>query len=122
MASPDAAEDVPPPALKRACQPRLILADDSSDSDAESEDFEKVPQRNLRVKPPVRRVERPEEGKALPVQRPVYYLSEVLSASKQNYPHYQKMCYGIYFAAKKVKQYFQEHTVIVVSTAPSARS
>ena len=44
-------------------------------------------------------VEQPEEGKALPVQRPVYYLSEVLSASKQNYPHYQKMCYGIYFAA-----------------------
>ena len=38
-------------------------------------------------------VERKEEGKALPVQRPVYYLSEVLSASKQNYPHYQKMCY-----------------------------
>ena len=33
-------------------------------------------------------VERKEEGKALPVQRPVYYLSEVLSTSKQNYPHY----------------------------------
>ena len=31
-------------------------------------------------------VERKEEGKALPVQRPVYYLSEVLSTSKQNYP------------------------------------
>ena len=27
-------------------------------------------------------VERPEEGKAQPVQRPVYYLSEVLSLSK----------------------------------------
>ena len=39
-------------------------------------------------------VERKEEGRALPVQRPVYYLSEVLSVSKQNYPHYQKMCYG----------------------------
>ena len=33
-------------------------------------------------------VERKEKDKALPVQRPVYYLSEVLSASKQNYPHY----------------------------------
>ena len=32
-------------------------------------------------------VERKEKDKALPVQRPVYYLSEVLSASKQNYPH-----------------------------------
>ena len=48
-------------------------------------------------------VERKEEGKALPVQRPVYYLGEVLSASKKNYPHYQKMCYGLHFAAKKLK-------------------
>jgi hypothetical protein len=37
-------------------------------------------------------VEREEEGKT--VQRPVYYLSEVLSLSKQNYPHYHKMTYG----------------------------
>ena len=34
-------------------------------------------------------VEREEDGKT--VQRPVYYLSEVISISKQNYPHYQKM-------------------------------
>jgi hypothetical protein len=65
-------------------------------------------------------VERPEDGKAQPVQRPVYYLREVLSASKQNYPHYQKMCYGVYFAAKKLKQYFQEHSITVVCTAPLA--
>ena len=48
-------------------------------------------------------VERPEKGKIQAVQRPVYYLSEVLSISKQNYPHYQKMCYGVYFTAKKLK-------------------
>jgi dsDNA-binding SOS-regulon protein len=33
-------------------------------------------------------VERSEEGKANGVQRPVYFLSEVLSPSKQRYPHY----------------------------------
>jgi hypothetical protein len=33
-------------------------------------------------------VECTEEGKELPVQCPVYYLSEVLTLSKQNYPHY----------------------------------
>ena len=33
-------------------------------------------------------VQRPKDGKSQPVQRPVYYLSEVLSASKQNYPRY----------------------------------
>ena len=65
-------------------------------------------------------VQRPEEGRAQLVQRPVYYLSEVLSRSKQNYPHYQKMCYGVYFAAKKLKPYFQEHPITVVCTAPLA--
>ncbi|SPT17712.1 unnamed protein product [Triticum aestivum] len=65
-------------------------------------------------------VQRPEEGRAQLVQRPVYYLSEVLSTSKQNYPHYQKMCYGVYFAAKKLKPYFQEHPITVVCTAPLA--
>lgn len=52
------------------------------------------------------------------VQRPVYYLSEVLSASKQNYPHYQKMAYGVYMAAKKLKHYFQSHPIKVVSESP----
>ena len=61
-------------------------------------------------------VEREENGKT--VQRPVYYLSEVISASKQNYPHYQKMTYGLYMAAKKLKHYFQEHPITVVCTAP----
>ena len=32
-------------------------------------------------------VERGEASNQRPVQRPVYYLSEVLSQSKQNYPH-----------------------------------
>ena len=63
-------------------------------------------------------VELPEKGKIQSIQRLVYYLSEVLSASKQNYPHYQKMCYGVYLTAKKLKQYFQEHVITVVSTAP----
>src|SRR4051812_20846749 len=39
-------------------------------------------------------VKREEGGKS--VQILVYYLSEVLYVSKQNYPHYQKMTYGVY--------------------------
>lgn len=57
-----------------------------------------------------------EEGKT--VQRPVYYLSEVISLSKQNYPHYQKMTYGVFMAAKKLKHYFEEHPITVVCAAP----
>jgi ribonuclease HI len=63
-------------------------------------------------------VERTEEGKELLVQRPVYYLSEVLTLSNQNYPHYQKVAYGVYMAAKKLKHYFEEHPITVVSTTP----
>ena len=65
-------------------------------------------------------VERREEGKEQPVQRPVYYLSEVLSQSKRNYPHYQKMVYGVHFAAKRLHHYFQEYPITVVCTAPLA--
>jgi dsDNA-binding SOS-regulon protein len=49
-------------------------------------------------------VEREEGGKT--VQRTIYYLSEVLFTSKQNYPHYQKMTYGVYMVAKNLKHYF----------------
>jgi ribonuclease HI len=63
-------------------------------------------------------VEREEEGKAYKIQRPVYYISEVLTPSKQRYPHYQKLVYSIYLTAKKVAHYFQEHSVSFVSDAP----
>jgi hypothetical protein len=35
-------------------------------------------------------VEKEEEGKIHGVQRPVYFISEVLSPSKQRYPHYME--------------------------------
>ncbi|KAK1607490.1 hypothetical protein QYE76_031163 [Lolium multiflorum] len=45
-----------------------------------------------------------------------------ITPSKQNYPHYQKVTYGVYMAAKKLKHYFQEHPIKVVATAPLAKS
>ena len=42
-------------------------------------------------------VERKEAGKEYPVQRPVYYISEVLIESKQRYPHRQKLVYGGFY-------------------------
>jgi hypothetical protein len=66
-------------------------------------------------------VERTEEGKELPVQCPVYYLSEVLTLSKQKYPHYQKVEYDVYMAARKLKHYFEEHPITVVSTTPLSK-
>ena len=63
-------------------------------------------------------VERKEEGKEHPVQRPVYYVSEVLIESKQRYPHWQKLANGVFMASRKLKHYFQGHPITVVSSAP----
>jgi hypothetical protein len=63
-------------------------------------------------------VERSEEGKAHSVQRPVYFISEVLSPTKQRYPHYQKLAYSIFTTAQKLRQYFVVHPIIVVNEAP----
>jgi ribonuclease HI len=40
-------------------------------------------------------VERHEEGHALPIQRPVYFISEVLSKTKIRYPQIQKLLYAV---------------------------
>jgi ribonuclease HI len=63
-------------------------------------------------------VERAEDGKEHGVQRPVYYLSEVLSLTKQRYPHYQKLAYAIYMTRKKLPHYFECHSIVVVGSTP----
>ena len=63
-------------------------------------------------------VEREEEGKIHGVQRPIYFVSEVLSPSKQRYPQYQKLTYGVFMSARKLGHYFSAHPIIVVNEAP----
>jgi ribonuclease HI len=62
-------------------------------------------------------VEREEEGHSHPVQRPVYYLSEVLTLSKQRYPHYQKLAYAVFMSSRRLTHYFSEHPITVISTS-----
>jgi ribonuclease HI len=63
-------------------------------------------------------VERMEEGHALPVQRSVYYISEVLSETKACYPQVQKLLYAVVLAWRKLPHYFEAHPVMVVSSFP----
>ena len=63
-------------------------------------------------------VERKDSGKEYLVQRPVYYISEVLIESKQRYPHCQKLVYGVFMASHKLKQFFLGHPNTVVRSAP----
>jgi hypothetical protein len=61
-------------------------------------------------------VERTEEGHTLPVQRPIYYISEVLSETKTRYPQIQKLLYAVVLARRKLHHYFEAHPITVVSS------
>jgi hypothetical protein len=63
-------------------------------------------------------VERTEEVHALPVQRPVYYISEVLSETKERYPQIQKLLNVVVLTRPKLRHYFETHLVTVVSSVP----
>jgi hypothetical protein len=62
--------------------------------------------------------ERPKEGQPYPVQRPVYYVSEVLSVSKIRYSQPQKMLYTLLITSRKHQYYFQSHKIKVLSGFP----
>ena len=47
-------------------------------------------------------VEREEEGHTLKVQRPMYFISKVLSDSKTCYPQIQKLLYAVLIAKRKL--------------------
>jgi hypothetical protein len=61
-------------------------------------------------------VEHTEEGHALPVRRPVYYISKVLSETKTRYPQIQKLLFAVVLARRKLLHYFEAHPVTVVSS------
>jgi hypothetical protein len=63
-------------------------------------------------------VERQEDGHAYPVQRPVYFISEVLSESKACYQPAQKLLYAVLITSRKLRHYFQQYSVTVVTDYP----
>jgi hypothetical protein len=63
-------------------------------------------------------VEREEPGSSQKVQRPVYFVSEVLSDSKTCYSQMQKLVYAILMTKHKLQHYFDAQTITVVSKYP----
>jgi hypothetical protein len=59
-----------------------------------------------------------EEGHAYKVQRPIYYISEVLIDSKIRYPHVQKLLYALLITSRKLQHYFDGHMITVITDFP----
>jgi hypothetical protein len=63
-------------------------------------------------------VKRLEDDHAYPVQRPVYFVSEVLSESKARYQPVQELLYVVLITSRKLRHYFQEYSISVVTDYP----
>jgi ribonuclease HI len=63
-------------------------------------------------------VERAEERHAYPVQHLVYFIIKVHGPSKIRYPQVQKLLYAVLLTARKLRHYFDDHKVIVVTGFP----
>jgi hypothetical protein len=63
-------------------------------------------------------VEHNEEGHAFAVQRPMYFVSEVLSESKVRYQAVQKLLYVILITSRNLRHYFDEYKITVITDFP----
>jgi ribonuclease HI len=63
-------------------------------------------------------IERQEEGHGYPIERLVYFVSEVLLESKARYPPVQKLLYAVLITSRKLRHYFDEYKISMVTSYP----
>ena len=56
------------------------------------------------------------------VQKPVYYASRALRGAEERYLPMEKLAFALVMAARKLKPYFQAHTVVVLTDRPLRRA
>jgi hypothetical protein len=48
----------------------------------------------------------------------VYFTSKVLTGSKKFYSKMGKICYAVIMSSRKLRQYFEAHTIMVLTNPP----
>ena len=56
------------------------------------------------------------------IQKPVYYANRALRGAEERYPPMEKLAFALVTAARKLKPYFQAHTVNVMTDKPLRRA
>nr|KYP39701.1 Retrovirus-related Pol polyprotein from transposon 297 family [Cajanus cajan] len=51
-------------------------------------------------------------------QQPIYFISQVLQDAERRYQLLEKVALGLIYAARRLRQYFQSHTVVVRTDCP----
>ena len=59
-----------------------------------------------------------EEG----TQRPVYFVSKAFQGTEERYPRMEKLGFALVTTARKLKPYFQAHTIIILTDQPLKRA
>jgi hypothetical protein len=57
-------------------------------------------------------------GRVCTIQRPIYYINEVLHVAKTRYLKVHKLLYAVLIASRKLRNYFQAHKLSVVTSYP----
>jgi hypothetical protein len=57
-------------------------------------------------------------GRVRTVQRPVYYINEVLHDAKTRYLEVHKLLYAVLITFRKLRHNFHAHKILVVSSYP----
>ena len=52
------------------------------------------------------------------IQRPVYYTSQAFHGAEAKYPCMEKMAFSLIVASRKLRSYFQAHTIVVMTEKP----
>ena len=51
-------------------------------------------------------------------QQPIYFISRAFRGAKKRYPQMEKLAFALVTATRKLKPYFQAHTIIVLTDQP----